>query len=109
MATRLRLLDDAAWVSVNDTRAVGTSEVWPVADSFCACELAWLVVEAYVEVGVDGRRVEARAHGHCVTCGDAGTTDWLAVGRVTDDGFAAASGVRGSRRGSPASGRRGEC
>jgi hypothetical protein len=103
MATRLRLLDDAAWVSVNDTREAGTSEIWPVADSFCSCELAWLVVEAYVEVGVDGRRVEARTHGHCVSCGEAGTTSWLGVGRVTDDGFEPVTGVRGSRQASPVS------
>jgi hypothetical protein len=95
MATRLRLLDDAAWVSVNDTRAVGASEVWPVAHPFCSCEVAWLVVEAFLEVGVDGRRVEARVRGHCVTCGGAGKTGWLAVGRVTDDGFERAGGVRG--------------
>ncbi|SEW14051.1 hypothetical protein [Halobacterium jilantaiense] len=109
MVTRLRLLDDAAWVSVDDTREVGTGSVWPVAEPFCSCDLAWLVVEAYVEVGVDGRRVEARAHGHCVTCGESGTTDWLAVGRVTDAGFEPVGGTRGSRRGSPASGCRGEC
>jgi hypothetical protein len=108
MATRLRLLDDAAWVSVNDERAVGTSEVWPVADSFCSCALAWLVVEAYVDVGADGRQVEARAHGHCVSCGEAGTTAWLPVGRVTDDGFSDVTGVRRSRQGSPASACRGE-
>ncbi|AHG02627.1 hypothetical protein HALDL1_02565 [Halobacterium sp. DL1] len=103
MATRLRLLDDAAWVSVNDDRAAGASEVWPVADSFCACPLAWLAVEAFVEVGADGRRVDARATGHCVTCGEAGTTSWLPVGRVTDDGFSTATGVRRSRQGSPTS------
>ncbi|MFB6069336.1 MAG: hypothetical protein ABEJ90_05375 [Halobacterium sp.] len=108
MATRLRLLDDAAWVSVNDRRTVGTSEVWPVADGFCSCALTWLAVEAFVDVGAVGRRVDARAHGHCVECGASGTTGWLAVGRVTDDGFAAATGVRRSRQGSPASGRAGK-
>ena len=109
MTTRLRLLDDAAWVSVNDDRVAGAGEVWPVADPFCSCALAWLVVEAFVEVGVDGRRAETRVHGHCVGCGDAGTTDWLAVGRVTGDGFEPASGVRGYQRELPASGCRGEC
>jgi hypothetical protein len=103
MATRLRLLDDAAWVSVNDAREVGTSEVWPVADSFCSCALAWLVVEAYTDVGADGRRVEARAHGHCVSCGEAGTTSWLPVGKVTDGEFEPVRGVRRSRRSSPPS------
>ncbi|MGB9964266.1 hypothetical protein [Halobacterium sp. CBA1126] len=94
MATRLRLLDDAAWVSVNDERAVGTSEVWPVAETFCSCELAWLVVEAFVDVGVNGRRVEARPHGHCLNCGESGTAPWLPVGKVTDDGFRLVEGVR---------------
>ncbi|WP_336035462.1 hypothetical protein [Halobacterium yunchengense] len=108
MATRLRLLDDAAWVSVNDDRAAGVSEVWPVADSFCSCAPAWLAVEAFADVGADGRRVEARAHGHCVSCGAAGTTPWLPVGKVTDEGFAAVSGVRRSRRRSPPSDRGGQ-
>lgn len=94
MTTRLRLLDDAAWVSVDDERTAGASEVWPVADCFCSCDVAFLVVEAFTEVGADGRRVDSRVHGHCVTCGESGTTDWLPVGRVTDAGFRLATGVR---------------
>ncbi|MFC3478012.1 hypothetical protein [Halobacterium litoreum] len=108
MVTRLRLLDDAAWVSVNDRREVGASEVWPVAGGFCSCAVAWVVAEAFVDVGVDGRRVEARARGHCVECGAAGTTPWVAVGRVTDAGFEPTTGLRRSRQRSPVSGRRGD-
>lgn len=108
MATRVRLLDDAAWVSVNDTRVAGVSEVWPVADAFCSCALTWLGVEAFVEVGVIGRRVDARSHGHCVVCGESGTTNWLSVGRVTDDGFRSIVGVRRSRQSPLVSSGRGE-
>lgn len=98
MATRLRLLDDAAWVSVDDARTVGASEVWPVRDCCCSCGLAWLVVESFSDVGVDGRRVDARVHGHCVACGESVRSGWLPVGRITDDGFRSIVGVRRSRQ-----------
>jgi hypothetical protein len=98
VTTRIRLLDDAAWVSVDDARTVGTSEVWPVQDLSCSCALGWLVVEAFTDVGVDGRRVDARVHGHCVSCGESVQTGWLPVGRITDDGFRRIEGVRGSRQ-----------
>ncbi|WP_232687010.1 hypothetical protein [Halobacterium zhouii] len=108
MTTRVRLLDDAAWVSVNDTRVAGVSEVWPVAGAFCSCPLTWLGVEAFVEAGVTGRRVDARVHGHCVVCGESGETGWLPVGRMTDDGFRSVVGARGYRQRSPVFGGRGE-
>lgn len=103
MAVSVRTLDDAAWVSVNDQRVAGASEVWPVAGGGCACSLSWLAVEAVVEVGVDGRCVDARVHGHCVTCGAASTTGWLPVGRVTAAGFEPVVGVRRSRQFPPVS------
>lgn len=108
MVHRLRLLDDAAWVSVNDDRVAGASELWPAADAgVCGCEPAWLVVEAFVNVGVDGRRVDARATGRCIECGTAGTTTWLPVGRLACDGFRPWTGLR-TGQGSPVSGGTGE-
>lgn len=98
MVHRLRLLDDAAWVSVNDAREAGASELWPAVDAgVCACEPAWLVVQAFVEVGVDGRRIDARAAVQCIECGGEGTTAWLPVGRVDEDGFRPWAGVRTPR------------
>lgn len=95
MVHRLRLLDDAAWVSVNDAREAGASELWPASEAgVCTCEPAWLVVQAFVEVGVDGRRIDARAAVQCIECGTAGTTDWLPIGRVRDDTFSPWTGLR---------------
>jgi hypothetical protein len=82
----LRTLDDGAWVSVNDTRRAGASEVWLV-DWDCPCPLAELLVEGVVETGVDGRTVAARVYGRCIRCGTSGTTDWTPVGRVADGEF----------------------
>jgi hypothetical protein len=93
MATALRILDDGAWVSVDDDRRVSVSELWrptPAAgfvDADCTCDLPDLLVGGFVEVGVDGRTVEVRVYGDCIRCGAAGTTDWLPVGRLVDGAF----------------------
>lgn len=98
MVHRLRLLDDAAWVSVNDAREAGASELWPADGAgVCACQPAWLVVRSFVEVGVDGRRVDARAAAQCIECGHEGTTEWLPVGRVSEAGFRPWTGLRRPR------------
>ncbi|MFB6087638.1 MAG: hypothetical protein ABEJ85_03880 [Haloarculaceae archaeon] len=84
----VRTFDDGAWVSVNDERRVGTSELWRLADpDFCGCRPADLLVEGYVAVGVDGPTVAARVYGRCIACGTADTTGWLAIGRVRDGTF----------------------
>lgn len=83
MTTRLRVLDDGAWISVDDHREVRVSELWRLdAPDFCGCGLADLVVENFQEVGVDGSRVEVRVYGQCIECGASGITGWLPVGRV---------------------------
>lgn len=88
MSVALRLLDDGAWISVNDQREVSVSELWRFPDSeFCACQLPDLVVEGFVDVGVDGRTIEARVVGQCIACGTKATTDWLPVGRIVDGEF----------------------
>lgn len=79
----LRVLDDGAWLSVADSRAVGVGELWRVR-GFCGCDLADLVVEGFTEPGVDGRTVEVRAYGTCIRCDTEGATDWLPVGRLVD-------------------------
>jgi len=88
MSVALRILDDGAWISVNDRREVSVSELWRFADAdWCACRLPDLVVEGFLEVGADGRTVETRVYGQCIACGEKGTTDWLPVGRVVDGEF----------------------
>lgn len=89
MTVALRTYDDGAWVSVDDTRTAGAGELWRIADAaVCGCPVAELVVEGVLEVGADGRTVDARLHGRCASCGDAGTTGWLPVGRIVDGTFA---------------------
>lgn len=104
MTTRLRVLDDGAWISVNDSREVRVSELWRLdAPGFCDCALADLVVENFQSVGVDGSTVEARVYGQCIACGATGNTDWIPVGRIDGGEFAELDrfAVRSSRDRSP--------
>ena len=56
MSVSLRVLDDGAWVSVNDAREVSVSELWRLDDpSFCGCELPDFVVENVLEY-LQGRK-----------------------------------------------------
>ena len=88
MTTRLRVLDDGAWLSVDDTRRVSVSELWRLdAPEFCECDLADLVVENFLAVGVDGRTVTARVYGQCIVCGTKSTVEWIPVGRILDGEF----------------------
>ena len=103
MTTRLRVLDDGAWISVDDSREVRVSELWRLnAPDFCQCALADLVVENFQSVGVDGPTVEVRVYGQCSACGDTGITGWIPVGRINGGEFVeiARTAVRTSREGS---------
>ena len=88
MTTRLRVLDDGAWISVNDSREVRVSELWRLdAPDLCECALADVVVENFQSVGVDGPTVEARVYGQCIACGATGITGWVPIGRVRGGEF----------------------
>lgn len=88
MSVALRILDDGAWISVNDDRRVSVSELWRFdGPEFCGCALSDLVVENVQEVGVDGRTVETRVYGQCIACGTKGVTPWLPVGRIVDGSY----------------------
>lgn len=88
MTTSLRTLDDGAWISVNDSRAVGVSEIWPLATTaFCGCETAHLLLEAFYDVSVAEGRIVAGAVGQCIACGESGSIDGLPVGRVIEGEF----------------------
>lgn len=98
MPTDVHQLDDGAWISVNDSREVTVSDLWLLArHEFCACEVADVLVEGVVEVGVDHPEIEARFAGQCIDCGTSGVTDWLAVGRVIDPDDGAFSPVAPER------------
>ncbi|KAB1193054.1 hypothetical protein GJR96_06190 [Haloferax sp. MBLA0076] len=89
MSVSLRVLDDGAWVSVNDAREVSVSELWRLDDpSFCGCDLPDFVVENVLSVGVDGRTVTASVYGQCIGCGETGVPGWVPVGRLSDGRFA---------------------
>ncbi|MDB2260736.1 hypothetical protein PN419_03045 [Halorubrum ezzemoulense] len=101
MTTRLRVLDDGAWISVNDSREVRVSELWRLdAPDLCECALADLAVENFQSVGVDGSTVDAKVYGQCVACGATEITAWVPIGRVHGDEFAEfdRSAVRRARR-----------
>ena len=82
----LRTLDDGAWVSVDDQREAGASELWRV-HGVCDCPVGDLLVENVVAVGVDGRTVTARVVGRCLVCGEETVTGHLPVGRVVEGVF----------------------
>lgn len=86
MGVSLRILDDGAWVSVDDDRRVAVSELWPVA-GVCRCAVGDFLVEGFTDVSVDGRTVSVEAYGTCVRCGESGTAAALPVGRVVDGEF----------------------
>ncbi|WP_423746004.1 hypothetical protein V5735_07055 (plasmid) [Haladaptatus sp. SPP-AMP-3] len=82
MVTAVRTLDEGAWVNVNNTRIVGVSDIWRLADhEVCDCDVALFLVEVFTDIGVDGAWVEARAAGQCIGCGERDTTGWLRIGR----------------------------
>ncbi|ESP88450.1 hypothetical protein [Candidatus Halobonum tyrrellensis] len=86
MVVSLRILDDGAWVSVDDERRVSVSELWPVVGA-CDCAVSDFLVEGFTGVAVDGRTVGVEAYGTCVRCGEATTVGPLAVGRVIRGSF----------------------
>ncbi|SEL21946.1 hypothetical protein [Haloferax larsenii] len=83
MSVSLRVLDDGAWVSVNDSRQVSVSELWRLdAPEFCSCTVPDFVVENFQSVGVDGRTITATVYGQCIQCGETGVPGWIPVGRL---------------------------
>ncbi|WP_410766376.1 hypothetical protein [Haloferax sp. DFSO60] len=88
MSVSLRVLDDGAWVSVNDARQVSVSELWRLhAPEFCVCDMPDFVVENVLRVGADGRTVSAKVYGQCIACGQTGVPGWVPVGRMYESEF----------------------
>ncbi|WP_136689481.1 hypothetical protein [Halorhabdus amylolytica] len=83
MPTAVRILDDGAWISVDDERVVSVSELWRLTDhDVCNCTTADFLIEGFVEVDVTETTILARAAGQCVTCGASAVSGWLPVGRI---------------------------
>lgn len=83
MPVAVRLLDDGAWVSVNDERRVAVGELWRVADpTFCACDPTEFAVEGFTDCGISGRTITVTTYGTCIQCGTADTSTAVPVGRV---------------------------
>lgn len=88
MSVSLRVLDDGAWVSVNDAREVSVSELWRLdAPAFCPCDLPDFVVENVLAVGVEGQTIDAKVYGQCIACGETGVPGWVPVGRLSGGEF----------------------
>ena len=83
MSVALRILDDGAWLSVNDQRRVSVSELWRLdAPDFCSCELVDFIAEGFTEVSADGRDVAVTTYGQCIACGTSGVPGKLPVGQI---------------------------
>ncbi|MFC6836971.1 hypothetical protein [Halomarina ordinaria] len=94
MANAVYLLDDGAWVSVNDRRELSVGQLWRLADhDFCDCSLADVLAEGFVDVGLVPPEVEVRLAGQCIACGAQNVTGWLRVGRVDAETGAFRGGV----------------
>ncbi|ELY40977.1 hypothetical protein [Natronorubrum sulfidifaciens] len=88
MSIALRTLDDGAWISVNNSRQVSVSDVWTLSRGvFCDCKPAYVLLEAFLDVRVDGPTVVAEAVGQCLECGVRETITYLPVGRIVDGTF----------------------
>ena len=88
MPIALRTLDDGAWISVNDSRQVSVSDVWALSHGvFCDCAPAYVLLEAFVGVDIDGATVVAHAVGQCLECSMRDSIEQLPVGRIVNDDF----------------------
>lgn len=83
MSVALRILDDGAWLSVNDQRRVSVSELWRgYAPEFCECALVDFIAEGFTNVSADGRDVAVTTYGQCIACGESGVPGRLPVGYI---------------------------
>jgi len=83
VSVALRILDDGAWLSVNDQRRVSVSELWRLhAPGFCDCPLVDFIAEGFTEVSADGRDVAVTTYGECIACGESGVPGKLPVGYI---------------------------
>ncbi len=83
MSVALRILDDGAWLSVNDQRRVSVSELWRVnAPGFCECELVDFLAEGFTEVTAADNEVAIETYGQCIRCGVSGVPGHLPVGAI---------------------------
>ena len=85
MSVALRILDDGAWLSVNDQRRVSVSELWRLdAPDFCSCDLVDFIAEGFTAVSADSESVAVTTYGKCIACGESGVPGKLPVGTIQD-------------------------
>lgn len=102
MDVPVRILDDGAWISIDDSREVGVSDLWRLTEhDFCGCETADVLLEGFFEVRPNDDAVEVRATGHCITCGERGSMGWLTIGHVENGVFVPVDPSREHRIGQP--------
>jgi len=83
MSVALRILDDGAWLSVNDQRRVSVSELWRLdAPDFCDCDLVDFIAEGFTGVSADGHQVAVTTYGKCIACGASGVPGKIPVGSI---------------------------
>jgi hypothetical protein len=88
VSVALRILDDGAWLSVNDQRRVSVSELWRLqAPEFCDCALVDFIAEGFTEVSADGRDVAVMTYGKCIECGESGVPGKLPVGYIHESEY----------------------
>jgi len=83
MSVALRILDDGAWLSVNDQRRVSVSELWRLDDpDFCECDLVDFIAEGFTDVSADSSSVAVTTYGKCIACGQSGVPGKIPVGHI---------------------------
>ena len=88
MTVAVRTLDDGAWISINDSRAVSNSGIWPLTHyDFCDCDVAYVLLESFYDVGIDHHEVVVGTIGQCIECGHQDSIDDFPVGRIVDGEF----------------------
>ncbi|MCL9816851.1 hypothetical protein [Natronocalculus amylovorans] len=88
MSVAVRILDDGAWLSVNDERQVSVSELWRLnAPEFCQCEQTDFLAEGFLSARSSGRTVTVETYGQCIACGSSGTVGHVPVGEIIHGEF----------------------
>lgn len=98
MDVPVRIVGHGAWISVDDTREVGVSDLWRLSEhDFCECEIADVLLEGFFDVRSSGDAIEARATGRCITCSERASTGWLTVGYLEEGEFVPVDPARDHR------------
>ena len=88
MSVAVRILDDGAWLSVNDERRVSVSELWRLtAPDFCTCDHPDFLTQGFLSARAGGQTIAVETYGECIQCGTDGIVGHVPVGSVIDGVF----------------------